>query len=105
MPARVPLLPTLPFLSGARALFAQLGADALPAQWLSLASCEVGDAGLASLANALERGALPRLRALKLQCNTFGATGTAALGACVGSGALAGLSPSPCPSPRPNPNP
>jgi len=53
----------------------------------------VGDAGLASLANALERGALPRLRALKLQCNQFGATGSAALGACVGSGALAGLSP------------
>lgn len=53
----------------------------------------MGDAGLASLANALERGALPRLRALKLQCNQFGATGSAALGACVGSGALAGLSP------------
>jgi hypothetical protein len=48
----------------------------------------VGDAGLASLANALERGALPRLSALKLQCNNFGATGSAALGACVGSGAL-----------------
>jgi hypothetical protein len=31
--------------SGARALFAQLGADALPVQWLSLASCEVGEAG------------------------------------------------------------
>ena len=77
---------------GARALFAPLGADALPAQWLSLASCEVGDKGLASLANALERGALPQLRALKLQCNQFGATGSAALGACVGSGALRGLS-------------
>ena len=48
----------------------------------------MGDAGLASLANALERGALPRLSALKLQCNNFGATGSAALGACVGSGAL-----------------
>ena len=48
----------------------------------------MGDAGLASLANALERGALPRLSALKLQCNAFGATGSAALGACVGSGAL-----------------
>jgi len=48
----------------------------------------VGDAGLASLANALERGALPRLSALKLQCNAFGATASAAPGACVGSGAL-----------------
>ena len=77
---------------GARALFAQLEADALPVQWLSLASCAVGDAGLTSLANALERGALPRLRALKLQCNQFGAAGGAALGTCVGSGALSGLS-------------
>ena len=51
----------------------------------------MGDAGLASLAGALQRGALPRLQALKLQCNVFSATGCAALGICMGRGALGGL--------------
>ena len=41
--------------------------------------------------NRAPAGALPGLRALKLQCNTFGPAGAAALGACVRRGALRGL--------------
>ena len=52
---------------------------------------EIGDAGLAALAEALEKGALPALKELYLDYNEIGDEGVKALMAAAGAGWLAKL--------------
>jgi Ran GTPase-activating protein (RanGAP) involved in mRNA processing and transport len=60
-------------------------------QVLRLGGNQIGDAGLTTLAKAVESGALAQLTRLDLDGNSIGATGMSALASACASGALDNL--------------
>ena len=58
---------------------------------LELGNNQIGDAGLAALAKAVERGALDKLTRLRLGSNQIGDAGLQALADALGKGALPAL--------------
>ena len=61
-------------------------------QIIDLAMNQIGDAGLTTLAKAVESGALASLKKLSLHTNSIGDAGMTALASALGNGALASVS-------------